>query len=189
MLQARVAAWTAILLMLILSSTSSSDEDFIQHGAHVHGAATLLLAGENDMLIVHFASPGVNLVGFESRQPNDGQLSAIDEILAVLEDIATVLTFPESARCALQSAEIIVTGIDDPRYTSSQNHSHNHGHAHMDFIAEYTVTCERKENMDNIALPLFTRWPGIETLNVNWLLDHSQGSTRLSASKAALLLR
>lgn len=180
-------------LGLICLAPAAHSDGFTQHSAHVHGVATLLIAIEQDgEMNLIFDSPGMNLVGFESAHLSAEQQQLVDATLRALEDPANIITLPAAAACSLTQASARISGQhDDHNHSHDHSHEHDHGdsHAHMDFLATLTLRCEQPGALQSVALPVFAQWPGIERVNVAWVLESGQGATTATAAQATVRLR
>ncbi|MGL6111750.1 MAG: DUF2796 domain-containing protein [Rubrivivax sp.] len=72
-----------------------------QGHAHVHGVATLDIAVEPRRIVVQFATPLDNLVGFERAPRTDAERQRADEAVARLKAGDQMLRFDPAAQCKL----------------------------------------------------------------------------------------
>ncbi len=124
-----------IALGLLGSAISSASEQEVrQHGSHVHGAAALNIAVENNELLIEFISPAINIVGFEHAPNNHEQEDQISEAISRLEQADDLFTLPEQAMCEIEHAHVESTIMDDHEHEAEEHHEdghedeHEHGH-------------------------------------------------------------
>ena len=169
---------------------------FVQEEPHEHGAAALSVVLDGETLDMEFVSPAVNLVGFEYEPASAEEEQAVTDALAQLEDGANLFTPAEAAGCELTSQEVEreVTsegeeheGEDhgDEETGGSEDHSDEEdgeeGAVHSEFHATYTFTCAQPDSLDSVSLrELFALYPGIEDLDVQYVLPSGQGAAELS---------
>lgn len=144
-------------------------------GAHVHGEARLHIALEGDSLYAEFESPAANLVGFEHRPVNLQQEALLEQAGRTLADADRFL-LPEGAGCRLLEADVEVP-----------QGSQTGGHA--SFRASYRFQCDNLARLDTIGVALFTSFPGIHRIAVQWLTPEGQGATSLTARNNQLQLK
>ncbi|MCH8533158.1 MAG: DUF2796 domain-containing protein [Saccharospirillum sp.] len=116
---------------LIAFPLSIMADEVRQHGAHVHGAANLMVSTEGHDLLVALDSPAYNLFGFEHAPSTDVQRTIVAQGMAALRDGEQVLMPTAAAACSLRSVHIESETFD----TDDHGHGHGHGghsHSHDD---------------------------------------------------------
>lgn len=104
-----------------------------QHGAHVHGVATLNLALDGDHLYLELDSPAANLVGFEHPPGDVNEWQAVDQALEALRAGQDLFLPSPAAGCWLVSAE-----VEDPWHDDKEHdHDHEAGAHHEEEHAEH----------------------------------------------------
>ena len=76
------------------------------HGAHEHGTAEIELAVEGSDVVVNFASPLYNLVGFEHAPRDESDREAVAVVRAVLDDPGNLIQFQADAACTVVELDI-----------------------------------------------------------------------------------
>lgn len=161
--------------------------------AHVHGLAQLQLAVEGNQVDLIFSSPAANVVGFEHRPTDPAQEKAVQDAAAFLEQ--NPLIAPGSGSCTLLEAsansELLKAGKDpdgdhhrheEPHEHAEEHHAEHDEHereAHTDFTVSQHLRCEGGLG-NGATTPLLERFPAIQNLQVQWVLESSQGSTSLT---------
>ena len=201
-----------IFALLVSLSFAQEDSEFVQEDAHEHGAALLSVVLDGETLSVDLESPAVNLVGFEYEPGTDEEMQAVEDALAQLEDPMTLLAPAEGAGCELASAdtEHLMTdegghaeehgeegehGEDEEHsedeegeeHSEDEEHADEEGAQHSEFRASYSFTCSSPDALSSLNLSeLFTLYPGIEDLDVQYVLPSGQGAAELGADSAEL---
>jgi len=175
------------------------DDEHRQHGAHVHGIAALNLALEGHAVHVELDSPAANIVGFEYAPSSEADHAALDRAVAVLKDGDRLFRFNSEAGCRLEKAEVIsaLLGEDHDRHGDDHGHGekddhghdeHKHGHeehkdeTHSDIDAMYHFECDRPGELTLLTVELFEAFPGMEELNVQYIVENRQGAAELTAA-------
>ena len=112
----RVAA-TALALAYVASGAAAAETS---HGTHEHGAAELELAVEGSDVVVNFASPMYNLVGFEYAPRDEQDRDAVAAARVLLDDPANLVLLQADAGCAVVELEI------DWDVPSAEEEEHDH---------------------------------------------------------------
>lgn len=185
---------TASLLLFCVSTLGAAQTGgFVQEDPHEHGAASLEIVLEGDALNIEFVSPAVNLVGFEYAPATPEEEQVVEDALAQLEGGAALFAPAEAASCELssQEAEREVTSEDghsEGEAHSEEEGSGDEGAVHSEFHATYTFTCTQPDRLDSVNLrQLFALYPGIEDLDVQYVLPSGQGAAELSPTSSTRL--
>ena len=189
---------TTGVALFLTSFGAAQTGGFVQEEPHEHGAASLSVVLEGETLNMEFVSPAVNLVGFEYEPASAEEEQAVTDALAQLEDGANLFTPAEAAGCELTSKEVkrevTSEGEDhgdedhgDEETGGSEDHGDEEGSegeegaVHSEFHATYTFTCAQPDSLDSVSLrQLFALYPGIEDLDVQYVLPSGQGAAELS---------
>ncbi|MDJ0683682.1 MAG: DUF2796 domain-containing protein [Alphaproteobacteria bacterium] len=183
-----------------------------EHGAHVHGVATLNVAVEGDTVEMALTAPGADIVGFEYTPKTAEEKAAVKDAATFLEDASGLFAFPPEAGCQMQEARVdsALLGPDHDHDHKHEDHDHDaHGekadghaehshddhdhHAHGDephaeFQALYRFQCTDPDRLDFIDVKLFERFPTIEELDVQAISNSGQSARELTPSSARLTL-
>ena len=113
------------------------------HGAHEHGAAELELAVEGSDVVVNFASPMYNLVGFEHAPRDEQDREAVAAARALLDDVGNLVLLDAEAVCTVVEVDIdwdmpsaVEEDDDDDEHDAHDDHADKHG-AHDDHADEH----------------------------------------------------
>lgn len=200
----------ALVCIGLLGFGLAQEGGFVQEDAHEHGAALLTLVLDGETLSMELESPAVNFVGFEYEPTTDEQVQAVEGVLAELEDPMTLFTPAEAASCELVSAEAEHLMTDEEghadehgdEHSEDEDHSNEEGEEdeghgdekhdeersqHSEFRAAYSFACSDPNALSSVDLSeLFAMYPGIEDLDVQYVLPSGQGAAELSADSTEL---
>ena len=178
----------------ILTASSApvlSSGNPVLQGAHVHGEAVLNVVQEGTTVYIEFESPAINLVGFEHAPINPEQKAALSNARQILAATDCLFQF-DATQCLLESKEINVPYPGQPAHKHPHRHEHESAqeahHEHADFQASYTFQCEQASDLRAISTTLFSLFPGIQTIKVQWISQGRHGSTSLLPTDATLRL-
>jgi len=155
-----------------------------EHGAHVHGQASLNLALEGSELHIELDSPAANIVGFEHMPKSDADHAALDKAVAVLRDGGRLFEFNDDVNCRLEHAEVgspMLNHHDDEKHAADQPKD-----THSDMQAVYHFECGQPEKLEQISIRLFELLPRLEKLAVQYVVGTKQGAVELSESAPVL---
>jgi len=158
-----------------------------QHGSHVHGIASLNMALEGDEVHVELDSPAANIVGFEHAPSSEADHAALDKAVAMLKDGGKLFEFNASAGCSLEKAAIESALLEEEHgHEDHDKHEHEkHDHeeeTHSDIEAVYHFECAKPDKLTQLTVELFEAFPGMEKLNVQYVIENKQGASELTSS-------
>jgi hypothetical protein len=167
--------------------------------AHVHGASMLNIAIDGPLLALEFEAPGMDLVGFEHAPTTDAQHQRIDDAMAALNAPETLFGLPNNAQCA--RTQTTVHGPEhDAEHTEAKGHEHGKSHAHdtkqketekdthSEFHAVYQWSCKEMGALKMLTPTLFTRFPGMQTITVEYATPNGQGTLEVTATTPGVRL-
>ena len=118
--RALCAGAAIVVLSYVAAGTTAAETS---HGAHEHGAAEIELALEGSDVLVNFASPLYNLVGFEHAPRDDRDREAVAAALAVLDDPGNLVLLHAGAACTVVESDI------EWEMASTEEEEHEHDEA------------------------------------------------------------
>jgi hypothetical protein len=167
--------------------------------AHVHGASMLNIAIDGPLLALEFEAPGMDLVGFEHAPTTDAQHQRIDDAMDALNAPETLFGLPNTAQCA--RTQTTVHGPEhDAEHTEAKGHEHGKSHAHdtkqketekdthSEFHAVYQWSCKEMGALKMLTPTLFTRFPGMQTITVEYATPNGQGTLEVTATTPGVRL-
>jgi hypothetical protein len=168
----------------------SHDGEHRQHGAHVHGTAALNLALDGNEVHVELDSPAANVVGFEHAPASEADHAALAKAIATLADGDRLFRFNVEAGCRMEDAKINSALLDEEHGTHADDHEHEEhvhdehkGETHSDIDAAYHFECDQPGRLTQLTVELFEAFPGMEKLNVQYVIESKQGAAELTSSR------
>jgi hypothetical protein len=176
----------SILLLVATSSwvQPSPADTHRQHGAHVHGEATLNIGVDGQLLLISLEAPGMSVLGFEHPPRDDAERSLFRHALEVLGMPEQWLTVPAAAACVLESSKVEPHGFESPSEggqatqhegpaTPRAEEAH---HEHADVDVTYRYACHVPLAVRTLDVRLFEVFPDLHKINVELVLPDRQGS-------------
>ena len=167
--------------------------------AHVHGASMLNIAIDGPLLALEFEAPGMDLVGFEHAPTTDAQHQRIDDAMAALNAPEMLFGLPNTAQCA--RIQTTVHGPEhEAEHTEAKGHEHGKSHehdtkqketekdTHSEFHAVYQWSCKEMGALKTLTPTLFTRFPGMQTITVEYATPNGQGTLEVTATTPGVRL-
>ena len=179
---------------------------------HVHGEATLNIAQEGDQLLIEFASPAMNLIGFEHAPRTDSQKDGLTKANQLLQKMDSLVAVNTEAAC--QQTAVTLTspfnGEDhDNHHDDEHEDKHHEAHAdehhadddhekdhddesdsaeHSEFAVSYKLQCSNPEKLTHFTLTAFGNFPATTTIDVQWATEQGQGAAETTAGKNVIQL-
>ncbi|ABC27557.1 ABC-type metal ion transport system, periplasmic component/surface adhesin [Hahella chejuensis KCTC 2396] len=192
-------------MMMLAASQLTQAEEFEQHGAHVHGAATMNLALEEGKLVVELESPAMNLVGFEHAPATDEERQQVEKAAALLKKGEELFGLTPAAGCKLLSAEVDGDvfehdedggkheeadhdehGHSDDAHQEHSDDKNDHDHhedGHSDIDASYIFECGDADKLTSVDVLLFKHFPALNDLDVQVIGPKGQTAMELNPEK------
>ena len=175
------------LLFVVASSglrPSSAAGAHRQHGAHVHGEATLNIGLDGQLLLISLEAPGMSVLGFEHPVRDDSERTLYRHALDLFGKPDQWLTLPASAACVLESSTVEPHGFASPSEEgqtaqhggSAAPHTEEAHHEHADFDVTYRYACHVPLAVRTLDVRLFDAFPDLHKINVELVLPDRQGS-------------
>ncbi len=151
------------------------------HEAHVHGDAELSLAQEGGEILLLLDSPAVNILGFEHAPSRAREQQAFDRAIDILERGDELFRFNGQAECRQNAARVETPLLHHTR--------RNRPDSHADISVQYRFRCAQPRELRQLKTRLFTVFPGMSRLRVQYIAENGQGAALLTATEATLPLR
>ncbi len=171
-------------------SAAEHEQEYEQHGAHVHGVAQLLIAQEGDTLEIEFHSPAMNIVGFEHQPKTETQHQAIETAIDTLGQPDQLFRLPSAAKCRYTEAEVETSLSNHKAHEHADEHdSHEHAdEAHSDFTAHYHFQCGEISQLNRIEIDLMKQFPATEQIEVQSISPKGQQKIDLTPGQNTIEL-
>lgn len=176
------------------SSSHEHEQETVQggHGAHVHGIAQLQIVLEGTQLDIALFSPAANLVGFEHRPETDEQKAMVALTHQRLSEGKSLFQ-TEPANCQLAEQEVDSSSMREPHHDHGDNAHHDdhdqHNSSHREISAHYRFTCAEPNALRAISTTLLAQFPGIHSLQVQWIIEDRQGAATLDNDRHRVIFR
>lgn len=184
-----------VLVCLFVSFQTSAQVR--QKDSHEHGAANLMLAIEGDKLQIGIEVPSESLIGFEHFPKSRSDRENFNEAIKILSNPSKFFSTPDDAECLLTGLNVSQTLFsgeeeDEHGHEKKDEHGHDdhdeHGHEdsekgeiHSEFRSNYSWNCLHTDEIDSIGNKLFSFFPRIEEIRVNWITNSGQGSLEIES--------
>lgn len=167
--------WALVAVMAMLGPARAE-----VHGAHRHGVAQLRVVGQATAINLELSSPGVNLLGFEHRPRTELQRARLESVRALLADGNHLFSL-RHGRCHLLDHRLDVGAIASPQPSVEADSGPGPRGAgrHPNITATYRFHCRLGEGVVELDTEVLRVFPGIERLDVQWLIDGRQGAASL----------
>lgn len=194
-------------LMISMVNAAWGSEQQRSHDAHVHGHAKMTIAALGDGLEIELQSPAMNIVGFEHQANSDQDRQAVEAAREFLAKADGWIALDESSVCTLQTAKVeseLLGEHDHEEHKDEQDndheehkdeHDHDHDHEgegsdqHSEFHVTVSYQCSDMKLLSSVSFSgLFTQYPGIVELDVEWVTDTRQSATELDSKNVEVNL-
>lgn len=181
----------SVVTSLALGATAASAEqgrhhghkdEHRQYGTHVHGIAALNVALEGPEVQIELDSPAASIVGFEHAPSSAGDHAALDKAVATLKAGDRLFAFNDAAGCRMETATVTSELLED----GHEGHGDGEDGTHSDIEAVYHFECAQPGKLNQLTVELFEAFPGMEKLNVQYVMESKQGAAQLSAANHSI---
>ena len=187
-----------VLVCLFVSFQTSAQVR--QKDSHEHGAANLMMVIEGDKLQIGIEVPSESLIGFEHFPKSRSDRENFSEAIKILFNPSKIFSTPSDAECLLTGLNVsqsLFSGEEKDEHGSEEKDEHDeHGHEehdehgqddsekgeiHSEFRSNYSWNCIHTDEIDSIGNKLFSFFPRIEEIRVNWITNSGQGSLEIES--------
>lgn len=170
----RPVVLTSAFVALLLASPAHA-----QHDAHVHGEAEMTIAWASQMLVVELSTPAYNLFGKPAPE-DEADFAKLDALKS-----GDWVRFVEEINCPVTAAEISHPFEHAHDGHDEKSHEDEHDTAHNDVDVSLTHHCSYDPSALDFSA-LFSAYPELHEVQVQWLTDSQQSATKLHADAAVL---
>ncbi len=139
--------------------------------AHVHGEARLEISVDGMQLVIWFESPLDSLLGFEHAPRNAAERQAVQAMAAKLKQASQMFVPSAAALCVSTGVE-----LESPVFGGKTEPG-----GHNDLDARYTWRCTKPEALREVATGLFTAFPRLRRMAVEFAGPQGQRAGQLDA--------
>jgi hypothetical protein len=106
--------------------------------AHVHGLSELTIAMDDHVLDIEFASPAMNLLGFEYKATSDKDIATVKKVESLLLKHNQLFLLSDAGCTHVKTTFDLSDHIDAEDHKQYQDHEDHHGHKkHKDHHDEH----------------------------------------------------
>ncbi len=176
----KLAAMSAMVLMLASSALAESDHDGGEHrqaDAHVHGESVLKMVIEGDEIAMELDAPGMDIVGFEYEAQSDEDREAVEVAIEQLSDADALFVFNEEAECELSEAD---AHLGDDEHEDDEHEDDHDEEVHSSFHAEYIYECQDMDALSSVEFGFFDMFENAEHVEMQIVSENGAGVVELS---------
>ena len=96
--------------------------------AHVHGLSELTIAMDDHVLDIQFASPAMNLLGFEYKASNDKDIATVKKVESLLLKHNQLFSLSDAGCIHVNTTFDLSDHIDTEDHKQHHDHEDHHGH-------------------------------------------------------------
>lgn len=147
--------------------------------AHLHGAAKLDVVIEGNRVLVNLDSPLDNIIGFEHLPRTTAEHKSVSEAKIRLSQATTMVQPNPEAQCKASSQM-----LESPVFEASGAKTTEH---HLDIEAQYEFTCANPQELRQIQVGLFSAFPRLQKLQVQYAGPKGQKSLVLRPKQTKIV--
>lgn len=157
--------------LIILTVLIAITQPAFAHKAHVHGNGKVEVTMEVDKLDIDIDIPGDSIVGFETQPSTDKQKKAVDEALALLKDLAKVVT------------------VDGGNCTVKENKAEvDYENGHSEFEVDLEFTCAKPLEVKSLTFVVMDTFKNLKQLEVVYVSKAKQDQKILKGKERTFSL-
>ena len=166
------------LLLMILATGVAGAATAPRHpsGVHLPGVARLTIAAAGSGVVVELTGPAVTLIGFEHAPVTADERATLRLAKENLKTGDAMIRFNTNAGCRLIAARVDAH-LTDNRHGNSRSHGDG---GQSDMTASYRFNCDQPERLDSAALGLFSGFPALQRVLVQYVTADGQGEAELT---------
>lgn len=177
----------ALFALALLAPTASShdghdpdhDHDALEGGArglgaHVHGAVTVNVALEGDLIVAELDAPALQVLGFEKAPRSASERALVAEVDRWFASGREFLAVPRTAGC---------------RWIGSDHSPPDFGGDHADYRVRASYRCAQPNQLVWVELWMLRRLKGLEKIDVNLVVPTGQRQVTLSPGSVRVSLK
>ncbi|MDY6828879.1 MAG: DUF2796 domain-containing protein [Pseudomonadota bacterium] len=164
-------------------------------GAHVHGLAELLVVLDGAQLDIELHSPAMNLLGFEHQATSPEEQVIVENTKELLANASGLFQL-SPAHCQFSHHRVDFGSVVEQRSTpegsghrGADEHGEHDDHGHSDIRAHYRYHCDQPGQLKSLTTRIPIEFPGVESLQVQWVIDNRQGAATLNEHRHHLNFR
>lgn len=182
-----------VLSFNIKASQLASPEinSYQEQKPHEHGVAQMEFVIDGKAILLTLNSPLYNLLGFEHKPKLGQQKQAVKQQLKHITSGA-LIGFNATAKCSVYEIHYQHPFEKEDRdaHTHQEPHKGHPHKTHKDITFEYEFTCGEPQHLNTLdASSLFSKWPNLHTLRIQWIGQQGQSAMTLTPNKTTFSLK
>jgi hypothetical protein len=173
----------AALALITLMSAVTATQAHAQAQRHQHGASTVEISLDGNMLLVAWESPLSDLIGFEHAPRTASEKSQAAQLLATLQSPSALLTPNPEAQCRVTK---VTTQAPNLMQTE---HAHDAHGAHSDLDYAVSYHCTQPKALAQLRVHAFQTWPAIKAMEASLVGPGGQAVQTLRSQSATIDMR
>jgi hypothetical protein len=166
-----------VSLVLMFGAAAAQADNHIhrEHGAHVHGSATLAMAFDGNQGSVEFKSPADSVLGFEHAANSAADKKKMAEVYTIFETkISEMVSLDTSLHCQFHKDKL------DTVFASAN---------HADVIATFSLKCAKSPAGTTVKFYFQKYFPALKDVDAQFIVDNLQKSLEIKTNGTNLDLR
>jgi hypothetical protein len=163
-----------LTLILLISVGFSADAK-----EHKHGQGQLLISQDGNEWHMQLSLPAADALGFEHEPETEQQKRTLHSLANRLAKNAGVVE-PDGQCCLTKAEHTLGNQHEHDPHENYDSHEHDREREHDDIEVEYQFNC--KAAVTQISVKIFATMPSLSIIEVQWILENSQGMTKLTRS-------
>ncbi len=152
---------TIAVCLIFVGLVVSAEDSHREHGAHVHGSATLAIAFDQSKGHIEFKTAAWSILGFEHAAHSEKDKKILSEARAKFEkEISKLIAFSPALNCHLKLTKVEQV----PESAHSQ---------HSNFLAQYDVECAKSPKGSQLKID-FSQFAALKDLDITVLIEELQ---------------
>lgn len=184
---------SSVMLIAIISLGVMPMAKAQEHGAHVHGIATLEIAIDGAVVQINLDSPLDNLLGFERAPRNEKERQSVKAMALRLYQADTLFIFTPAAQCRLESTRlesaVLAPSLLAPAPDSGKSGDTAKADAsdeHAGLAATWHFQCAVPQALQGVEVHLFQKFSSLKRINAVVIGLKGQSSAKLSPKSTRL---
>lgn len=181
-----------IICLFVFISPVFSYAEHRHHESHEHGAGTMNIALDGELLTIELEIPGNDIVGFEHVAKSENDKAKIDSAIKTLKEVTKIFSFLPANSCVVKSApQIAFVAEGEDEDDSHGHHGMHHDEdeedttTHTELKAEYSFDCK---GLNGVKFEGFSQFPTIKELDAQVAFGNVQSSYELSPNEPTAYL-
>lgn len=182
---------TSLSLAALGLLVGAADAQTRSAGAHLHGVSELAIVQSGSRIDLQFTAPGSDIVGFEHETRTEDDRALVAAAIEILEAPLDLFVFRPAADCTVAEATARFSADHDDHHEEEdhdEDHDEDEDHhddgGHAEFTGSYQLECTNFDAVSAIEFAIFDHFPGMETVNVQSLLERGAGRASISREDA-----